>query len=67
VGALGTVGVAAARRGQGIGLALVARGSEILKEQGINQCHISWVVLLDFYGKLGYRTWRSYKMSWRFL
>jgi predicted N-acetyltransferase YhbS len=67
VGALGTVGVAAARRGQGIGLALVARGSEILRERGVGQCHISWVVLLDFYGKLGYEPWRSYRMSWRTL
>ena len=67
LGALGTVGVAAARRGQGIGLALVARGSEILKERGVTDCHISWVVLLDFYGKLGYSTWRSYGMSWRIL
>lgn len=65
LGALGTVGVASARRGKGIGLALVARGSEILKARGVGRCHISWVVLLDFYGKLGYKPWRSYKMSWR--
>ena len=67
VGALGTVGVAEAARGQGIGLALVARGSEILRDRGVTCCHISWVVLLEFYGKLGFRPWRSYKMSWRSL
>ncbi len=65
LGALGAVGVAAAEQGKGIGLALVARGSEILRERGVDNCHIGWTHLLDFYGKLGYTRWQSYSMSWR--
>ncbi len=65
LGSLGAVGVAAAEQGQGIGLALVARGSELLRERGVDNCHIGWTHLLDFYGKLGYTRWESYSMSTR--
>ncbi len=63
VGALGAVGVAGEHRGRGIGLGLVARGSEILKSRGAGLCFIGWVVLLEFYAKLGYSPWRSYEMA----
>ncbi len=63
VGSLGAVGVAQTARQRGIGLALVARGSEILKERGVGNCHIGWLVLVDFYGKLGYTKWHAYDMS----
>jgi len=59
-GAMGAVGVAASERGRGIGIALVARASELLKERGVRNCYIDWVVLTDFYAKLGYTTWRDY-------
>jgi ribosomal protein S18 acetylase RimI-like enzyme len=65
LGALGSVGVAAAEQGKGFGLALVARGSELLRERGVSNCHIGWTHLLDFYGKLGYTRWESYTMSRR--
>jgi beta-N-acetylhexosaminidase len=65
LGALGVVGVAAAEQGQGFGLALVARGSELLRERGVGNCHIGWTHLLGFYGKLGYSRWESYAMSSR--
>jgi len=61
-GALGCVGIAEAERGRGVGLALVARASEILKERGVEICYVHWVVLTDFYGKLGYIVWRGYEM-----
>jgi len=64
-GGLGAVGVAADARRQGIGAALVARGSAVLRDRGVGQCCIGWTWLLDFYGRLGYRPWRSYAMSWR--
>lgn len=64
-GAMGAVGVAASERGRGIGIALVARASDILKMRGVGFCQIDWVELTDFYAKLGYTKWRSYKMSWR--
>ncbi len=63
VGALGVVGVAREHRGRGIGLGLVARGSEILKARGARVGLIVWVVLLEFYAKLGYSPWRSYEMA----
>lgn len=62
MGGLGAVGVAEAWREKGIGTALVARASEILKERGVRNSHIGWTWLLDFYGRLGYAPWRSYAM-----
>jgi beta-N-acetylhexosaminidase len=64
-GALGSVGVAKDMGRLGIGSALVARGSELLKERGAAYSFIEWTWALDFYGRLGYTTWRSYEMSWR--
>ncbi|MBE3558063.1 MAG: GNAT family N-acetyltransferase [Ktedonobacteraceae bacterium] len=64
-GAMGVVGVAATERGRGIGIALVARASEILKERGVGNCYIDWVELTDFYARLGYGIWREYALSWR--
>ncbi len=64
-GAMGSVGVAAAERGRGIGLSMVARASELLKERGVRNCYIDWVELTDFYGKVGYTKWREYALSWR--
>jgi beta-N-acetylhexosaminidase len=59
-GAFGAVGVAASERGRGIGIAICARASELLKERGVGRGYIDWLVLTDFYGKLGYEIWRSY-------
>ncbi|EFH85986.1 GNAT family N-acetyltransferase [Ktedonobacter racemifer] len=64
-GSLGSVGVAVSERGRGIGIALVAYASEILKQRGVRNCYIDWLVLTDFYGKLGYENWRTYQPSWR--
>ena len=63
MGSIGAVGVAESHREQGIGLALVARASEILQERGVRQCVIGWTDLLSFYGRLGYRVWRSYLIA----
>ncbi|HLZ56148.1 MAG TPA: GNAT family N-acetyltransferase [Ktedonosporobacter sp.] len=64
-GAMGAVGVASSERGRGIGIALVARASDLLKGRGVGNCYIDWVELTDFYAKLGYEKWRSYHTSWR--
>lgn len=66
-GSLGAVGVAESERGRGIGIALVARASEILRSRGVGNCYIDWLVLTEFYGKLGYKVWREYRTSWRSL
>jgi beta-N-acetylhexosaminidase len=65
MGALGCVGVAKAERGKGIGLGLVARGSEIVRERGGRNCHIHWTAVPGFYERLGYRIWHSFAMSQR--
>jgi beta-N-acetylhexosaminidase len=65
MGGLACVGTAATMRDRGIGTALVARGTEILKTRGVGYSHVGWTWLLNFYGRLGYRVWREYQMSWR--
>lgn len=67
LGAIGCVGVAEQAQGKGIGLALVARATELLIERGIEHCSIDWVVLTNFYAKLGYQVWRGYDMCQRYL
>ena len=56
------VGVAPHLQGRGIGTALVARASEILRDRGAGTCHISWTVRESFYTRAGYRPWRRYRM-----
>jgi GNAT superfamily N-acetyltransferase len=56
------VGVAPHMEGCGIGTALVARASEILRDRGAGTCHISWTVREYFYTRAGYRPWRRYRM-----
>jgi predicted N-acetyltransferase YhbS len=65
MGALGAVGVAKAERGKGIGLALVARGVEIVRERGARVCHIHWTEVPGFYERLGFRIWHTFAMSSR--
>lgn len=66
-GGLNAVGVAERARGRGIGLALVAWGSDVLAARGVGTALIGWTSLVDFYGKLGYTPWQSYSTSWRTL
>ena len=61
-GTIGCVGVAAPRQGEGIGTALVARASEILRDAGTRNCHIGWTTRESFYGRAGYLPWRRYAM-----
>jgi beta-N-acetylhexosaminidase len=64
MGAIMAVGVAKKARGRGIGIALVAYAGELLRARGVDNCLIDWVVINDFYGKLGWRTWRDYYEGW---
>jgi beta-N-acetylhexosaminidase len=61
-GSIGCVGVAPDRHNAGIGSALVARASELLRDAHIRRCHIGWAVRDRFYGRVGYRPWRRYRM-----
>lgn len=66
-GCIGCVGVAPDRNGQGIGTAMVARASELLRDAGTRTCLIDWVVRDAFYGRVGYQPWRHYRMFSRSL
>ena len=64
-GTIGCVGVAAPDRGAGIGSAMVARASELLRDAGTRACHIGWTRREQFYARVGYVPWRRYHMATR--
>ena len=59
-GGLGPIGMAAAHRKRGLGLALCAFSVDDLKRRGVTQMTIDWTGLLDFYGQLGFTIWRRF-------
>lgn len=63
VGTLGALGVKETARGQGVGLALAAKATEILKEENLDKSYLGWTWLVDWYGRLGYKVWRKYYLS----
>jgi len=67
LGGVGPLGVMEAMRGRGIGLALAARVTELLKERGVETSYIGWTWLVDWYARLGYRVWQEHTMSWKSL
>ena len=64
-GTIGCVGVAPPAQGAGVGSAMVARASELLRDEGTRACHIGWTRRERFYGRLGYAPWRRYHMARR--
>lgn len=66
-GGVGTLGVAEAMRGKGIGLALAAWVTEQLQASGLATSFIGYTWLADWYGKLGYRVWREHHLSYKTL
>lgn len=64
-GTIGCVGVAAEARGAGVGSAMVARASELLRDAGTHACHIGWTRRERFYTRVGYTPWRRYHMARR--
>ena len=64
-GTIGCVGVADPARGAGVGSAMVARASELLRDAGTRACHIGWTRREQFYARLGYVPWRRYHMARR--
>jgi predicted N-acetyltransferase YhbS len=63
-GGLGPIGVAPALRGRGLGRALLALAIGHLRDLGAERVVIDWTTLVDFYGRLGFRVWRTYR-HWR--
>lgn len=64
-GGVGPLGVAEDVRENGIGMALAAQVTELLHERGVKTSYVGWTWLVDWYGKLGYRVWQEYVMSWQ--
>jgi GNAT superfamily N-acetyltransferase len=64
-GTIGCVGVAPPAQGAGVGSAMVARASELLRDAGTRACHIGWTRRERFYTRLGYAPWRRYHMARR--
>lgn len=60
LGGLGPLGIDPAERGNGYGLAIVEAGIAFLRQRGLAQIVIDWTGLVDFYGKLGYKVWKTY-------
>lgn len=64
-GAIGCVGIAHSLHNKGTGSAMMARAMQELKGRGVGVCHIIWTHRVTFYEKLGFKLWKSYRMSWR--
>ena len=67
IGTLNILGIAPSSQRQGIGLALVARALETLRERGCSRCYIQWTGLSEWYGKLGAKVWAEYRRASRTL
>lgn len=65
MGGICCLGVREAMRKKGIGLALAAYATEILHDRKVGNVYVGYTWLIDWYGKLGYKVWRQYKMSWK--
>lgn len=60
MGGIGPLGVDSKERKQGYGLATVEAAIYFLRKRHINKIVIDWTGLVDFYKKLGYKTWKAY-------
>jgi predicted N-acetyltransferase YhbS len=63
IASIGPVGLAGDQRGRGLGLAMVVIATQHLRHQGLKKIVIDWTDLIDFYGKLGYQPWQSYRLA----
>ncbi|PGH21421.1 hypothetical protein AJ80_03212 [Polytolypa hystricis UAMH7299] len=60
-GQIACVGVDAAARKKGVGLALVVSAALDLKKRGLQHAFIDWVTLVNWYEKAGFEVWREYQ------
>lgn len=61
LGGVGPLGIGQNERKNGYGLAIVEAGISFLRKRQINHIAIDWTGLVDFYGKLGFTTWKEYE------
>lgn len=60
-GLIAAVGVSESARGKGVGLALVVKAMENMRERGIEGVFIDSVVIRGFYEQLGFETRWNYE------
>jgi GNAT superfamily N-acetyltransferase len=60
-GGLGPIGIARRLRGQGLGSVLLAVALDRLRQIGLADVVIDCTSLLDFYGRLGFTPWITYR------
>lgn len=60
VGGIGPLGIDSNERKQGYGLEVVLAAMAYLQEREIETIIIDWTNLVEFYGKLDFRTWKKY-------
>lgn len=60
-GGFGALGISEDQRGKGVGLALAAKATEILKQRNVKNSFLGWTYLNKWYGILGYEIWREYE------
>ncbi len=60
-GGLGPIGVDDDYRGRGLGLYLLHRSLLELSRRSVSQMVIDWTDLVDFYAKMGFEIWKSYR------
>lgn len=63
VGSVGCVGTVPEYRKKGIGLAMVARATQILKEAGCDKSFIHYTSFDKWYGRLGYETCMAFALG----
>ncbi|KAK0105035.1 hypothetical protein ONS95_004597 [Cadophora gregata] len=66
IGLISAVGIDAKARGRGVGLAMVVRAMENLKERGVDGIFIDSAVIKGFYEKIGFETRWEYE-NWEFI
>jgi len=63
LGGYGAVGIAKAHRGCGWGKLLCGGAGAWVQAHGGTHAYIDWTGLVDFYAKVGARTWRSFSQG----
>ncbi|KAF4622739.1 hypothetical protein G7Y89_g14286 [Cudoniella acicularis] len=60
-GLIAAIGVDDSARGKGVGLALMVKAMENMRERGVEGVFIDWVVIRGFYERLGFETYWEYE------
>ncbi|CRG86080.1 beta-N-acetylhexosaminidase [Talaromyces islandicus] len=62
-GIIGCVGVDAAHRSQGVGLAMLCHALEDMKNRGIEAAFVDSTTKVDWYAKVGFAKWKEYRKA----